>query len=310
MNEFDLSHATARAWSRFQVRLADHLATMVEDDTLVVSAETAVDEEDGAAPYVQFCAWGDQVRCEAVSNDFLAREYHLDGVGTLALLELGYGAPHDGCSGSPNFFVDLRATDVDRAAAMAMRALRDVFGVPHPAFLKSDELEPDDEEDRELPTVEEPPTTDEPVARYPHGGAEELRRLVDEALTPFFGHEPHHDDDGDIPVVNGSSLVFVHVCEEVPVVRLVSCVVKDVQNLEQARLEVGLLNRDVDPLKFVVVDDNVMASVHLPAWPFVPEHLRSTLALVSETVDRVDDDLALRVRGRRAVEAAGDCDGD
>jgi hypothetical protein len=291
------------------MRLADHLAEMVEGDTLIVLAETAVDEEDGAAPYVQFCAWGGgHVRCEAVSNDFLAREYHLDDVGTLALLELGYGAPHDGCSGSPNFFVDLRTTEADRAAVMAVRALRDVFGVPHPAFLSSDELAPDDEEDHDLPTVEEPPETDEPVARYPHGGAEELQQFVDEALTSYFGHPVEHDEDGDIPVRTGSSMLFVGVLTDVPVVRLFSCVVGGVKDREQAALEVGLLNRDSGPVKFVLDGLRILATLDLPAWPFAPEHLRTAVAAMSQLLDDIDDDLALRVSGSRAFEPAVDDD--
>jgi len=42
---FDLDRSTARAWSKFQARLADHVADMEDDDILVVEAESAVDED-------------------------------------------------------------------------------------------------------------------------------------------------------------------------------------------------------------------------------------------------------------------------
>src|SRR5205085_12427309 len=55
---FDLDRSTERAWSRFQARLADHLAEMDDDDVLVVSADSAVGSDaEGSAPYVQFRAW-------------------------------------------------------------------------------------------------------------------------------------------------------------------------------------------------------------------------------------------------------------
>src|SRR3954469_13974739 len=84
---FDLDRSTERAWSRFQARLADHVAEMDDDEVLVISADSAVDPEaEGAAPYVQFCAWGGTlVRSEVSSNAFLADEVRLDEAGVAAL---------------------------------------------------------------------------------------------------------------------------------------------------------------------------------------------------------------------------------
>ena len=92
---FDLDRSTARAWSVFRGRLADLVAAMEDDDLALVEAESSVNEKDeGAAPYVQFCAWGDDlVRCEVSSNAYLADEQQLDDEQAAALVALGWNAP-------------------------------------------------------------------------------------------------------------------------------------------------------------------------------------------------------------------------
>ena len=308
---FDLDRNTARAWSRFQARLADHLAEMGDDDMLVIDAEVADDAIDGAAPYVQFAGFGDgsMVRGEVSSNNYLAEPYALDEDRISTLTALGWSMPTVGQGqpegeGSGNFYTDLPLTEADRLAVMAVKALREVFGVAHPAFLVADGLgeDPDAPEPSVAVSAVE---AEEPLAVMPES-AEHLRDLVDEALTPLFGSAPQHDDDGDIPVPWGSSLVFVRVDEDVPVVQLFSFVVEDVEDLERAAFEVGVLNRDFRFIKFLLVEDRVMARVHLPAWPFVPEHLRSMLTGMSAKLDEIDEDLVARIGGTRAFEASDD----
>lgn len=310
---FDLDRNTARAWSRFQARLADRIAEMGDDDTLVIDAEVADDVVDGAAPYVQFAGFGDgrMVRGEVSSNNYLAGPYALDEERTARLTALGWSVPTVGPGqpegeGSGNFFTDVPLTEADRLAVMAVKALREVFGVAHPAFLVADGLG-EDPEAPVLPATSAPVEQDEPLAVMPET-ADHLRELVDRALTPLFGSAPKHDDDGDIPVPWGSSLVFVRVDEEMPVVQLFSFVVEGVQDRDRAAFEVGVLNRDFRFIKFLLVEDRVMARVHLPAWPFVPEHLRSMLTGMSAQLDEIDDDLATRVGGRPAFAASDEED--
>lgn len=177
---FEVDRAAGEAWTRFQAQLADRLVEMAEDDVLVVEAMVGDESEPGAVPYVQFCAWGDEMlRGEVAGNHVLAVSRELDAQGEAALEEIGYGAPTYGPDeeadhGSLNFHVDLPQSEADRLAVMSVRALRDVFGVAHPALLSGDVVE-------HLAAPEEPAAferTDEPVAAYPHGGHEELVRLV------------------------------------------------------------------------------------------------------------------------------------
>ena len=312
---FDLDRSTERAWSRFQARLADHVAEMSDDDILVVSAESVVEEDaDGSAPYVQFCAWGETlVRAEVSSNEFLAAGVRLDDVSTRAIEGLGWAAPTAGADdpdpgeGSANFFVDLERAQADRLAVMTCRAMRDVFGVAHPAFLSAGSLNDDNDPQLGIPATDAAPvepTVDVP-AMYPRD-RDHLKELVDEALTPYFGDEPHHDEDDDIPVVSGSALVFVRVMERAPTIELFSCLVHGVTDAERAAFEVTVLNRDETFLEFLLVEDSVMAYLYLPAYPFAPDHLRAMLSVMSQAVDRLDDDLAPRVGGHRAFETTAD----
>jgi hypothetical protein len=303
---FDLDRSTQRAWSAFQARLADRIAEMSDDEIVIVEVGSVVEEDaEGSAPYVQFCAWGGaMVRCEVSSNAYLDPRVRLDSAGADVIVELGWGAPTAGRSedageGSSNFFLDTERTDADRLAVMSTRVLRDVFGVAHPAFLVSADLGGDG-----AAPVEQTP---EAAATFPND-REHLQELVDAALAPYFGHEPSHDEDDDIPVVSGSAMVFVRVLEDAPVVHLFCPLVCGVEDRDRAAFEVSVLNRDQRFLKFVLVGDDVMVHLYLPGYPFAPEHLRAMLALMSTSVDALDEDLVARVGGRRMFEPTDDED--
>ena len=93
--EFDLDRSTARAWSQFQARLADHVAAMTGDDVLIVEADSGgADDDDGVAPYVKFAALADgQIRAEVSSNEHLAARHFLDETSTATLRSLGWLPP-------------------------------------------------------------------------------------------------------------------------------------------------------------------------------------------------------------------------
>jgi hypothetical protein len=321
-HEFEVDRATVGAWREFQAQLADRLAALEEDDVVVVEAMVGEEPEAGAAPYVQFCAFGDgMLRGEVASNHVLDERWELGAESVRALGELGWAAPtyapdEEPDHGSLNHYVDVEQSDADRLAVMATRALRDVFGVPHPALLTGDVAGEVSAPAAEGAAAER---ADEALAAFPHGGHEELTAMVDRALTPYFGHEPRHDSDGDIPVTAGLSVFFVRVAEDVPVVELFGCVATEVTDPDAARREVEILNRDVRFAKFRVSGGSVVVECQLPAWPFVPEHLRAMVAMLTDMITKVEDDLVERVGGRHLLdlndvededEAAGDDAGD
>ena len=102
--------------------------------------------------------------------------------------------------------------------------------------------------------------------------------------------------------MSGSAVVFVRTLTHAPLIRIWAVVTLAVGDLDRAKFEVEVLNRDRPFAKFVLIDDRIVAHVHMPAAPFVPEHLRQMLTMMCGLADEVDDDLAVRVRGRRFLE--------
>ncbi len=295
----DLDRVTSKAWRRYRRELADRIADLGQRDVLAVAVEAAIDAPGaGGAPYVQFCGGeGDIVLGEVSGNRYLHASYRLDKDARRRLGEIGWARPRPK-HGVFNYRAEVDQSHADQLAVMAVTALREVFGVTHPAFLVGDVRIGDDPD---LPHDDTAEVPDEPLATNPLG-RRHLDELVDQALVPFLGQVPNRDDDGDIPVVSGTAVVFVRTLPHAPLIRIWAEVAVEVSDPDRARFEVGVLNRDRPFAKFVLVDDRVVAQVHLPVSPFVPEHLRQTLAMMCELADEVDDDLAVRVGGRRFLE--------
>jgi len=295
----DLDRMTTKAWRRFRRALADRIADLEPGEVLEVAVEAAVDEpESGCAPYLQFRRGeGDSVLGEVSGNHYLHDAHRLDKEARQRLTEIGWSRPKSK-HGLFNFLAEVDQSHADQLAVMAVTALHEVFGVTHPAFLMGDVRIG---EDLGLPNADTVELPDEPLATTPVG-REHLDQLVDQALVPFLGQVPNRDDDGDIPVVNGTAVVFLRILPHAPLIKIWAEVSVEVSELDRAKFEVEVLNRERPLAKFVLVDDRIVAQVHLPAVPFVPEHLRQMLAMMCELADEVDDDLAVRVSGRRFLE--------
>lgn len=302
--------AAEQGWAAFRRRLADHVAALADDDILIVETESVaadpdVDDLDGTEPYVQFLAYGGgRIHAEVSSNAWLRPGRQLDEASVHALLALGWTAPadEDEDDDGGNFTADARTSEADRLAEMAVAALRDVFGVPHPAFLLADGLEVQPGTGRYVErTAHEADIAsvpdDEPLAVHP-ADRDELVALVDSALTPVFGHAPQHDEDGDIPVIADNAVVYVRVRQDMPVVEIFCRVVRDVADHDAALFEVNELNNEHPLISFAVVGDSVMAETHIPALPFAPAHVRDLLDMMCRCVDKVAPALARRVGGR------------
>lgn len=286
MDGFDLDRATEVGWAGFLTRLAAHLATATEPLRIT--------------PY------------GAGSESAPALEVRPDGEVLHAELRIPEGRPaldeqnrrHLGSLGwreeSPTaYLLERPRTHAHLLAAVVSDTLRHVVGAPHPAFLDAGSLTiapPDPADDVAVrPEID----LDEPVRVTTPA---ELRQAVETTLHATMGHPPRRDADGDVPIVFGTTLVYVRTADAQPVVSIFAILVQDVADLEAARREVGILNRESVFAKFHLVGRQVVASVAIPSLPFVPRHLVGMIELMGRELDRLDDALAVRVQGRRWID--------
>lgn len=301
----DLEGSIATAWDEFESRLQTRLEAMSDDELLLVEVPQD-DDEDGAAPYVQFCTWGfDQIRCEAVSNHYLQQAWRLSDEAHDELVGMGFSAPtyapdEEADSGSANYFADLDRDDAESLALMTVQALRDVYGVPHPSLLDAEGVVEPAPDEPEPPLFQVDDGDDEGdaevyEARVP-AGPDELQAMVDATLERMLGHTPHKDDDGDIPISTDESVVWVAVRHSRPAVDVFALVLPDVTDHDLALHEVAVLNRDHTELKFVLTHGCISVRARVNAMPFVPAHLQHVVELMCSAVDQAHQDLAPRFR--------------
>jgi hypothetical protein len=304
---FVLEHSVDRGWRQFEGWLSDVLSKLEDGDVLVVSREAGPGEPGrDQQPHVRFTAFEETaVRAEAAGNRQLDRQFQLTDEQQATLTDIGFTLPSSpaaalATSASTSFSIDLARADGKEMAAQAVRALREVYGILHPAFLAISgdiHYELDAEADVEVPmpasalplTPEGMPVSGTLASQWSLAEAgpiampespEHLRQLIEQSLVPMLGRRPLVDEDGDFVIPWDGSLVFVRVVDSAPVIAVFSQLVHGVLDIEAAVHEVADLNAAVEMVKFFLVDDRIVAGCTLPANPFVGEHLRDMLALV------------------------------
>jgi len=286
----DLDTVVEDAWRGFREALADALSALEDGKVLRVAVEGGDELGDGAARYVEAHRVGADIAVEVPGNRLLATHQRLTKQGRRDLRELGFAKSAD------HYLATYPAGHVDHAASVTVSTLRSVFGVVHPAFLRSDDVVW--VVDSPLPAGVAPQV---PVAVHPVDDAH-LALLVDRALTPVLGHAPERDSDGDVPVPAGSAVVFVRTDARAPVVRLFALMVVEISDVDAAVREVDVLNRDIVGVKFALHGDMVIASADVLAWPFAAEHLQAWVTHMCDAVSGHDRALAARVGGRVFVD--------
>lgn len=288
------------AWRELRRRVADRVAGMGPEETLVLSAQVA-GLVDGPGPYVTVGRSRGGWRLEAASNAYLDSGQQLDSAAEERLGELGWSAPTyapgETGPGSANWWLDL--DDPERAAWLVARTLEEVHGVPHPAFLEAGGLDltglqgPDAQPAWDVDTL--------PVVRP--ADSEHLQRLVDETLTAMLGAPVEHDGDGDVPWPCGdASVAFVQVDAERPVVHVFSFLVVDATVPEVQLAATNLVTGRLPYLSVRMLGERLVAHLELLAQPFVPQHLSSWLARLALEIDEVAAEAASLLGGRRYLE--------
>jgi hypothetical protein len=268
----DLDTATEAAWVGFRRRVADRLATPGDDELVVTWADLPDDTGPGAGSLATLTPLGSGL--------------------------VGVVAGDDRCTCGP-----------DQAAVVAVRALREQHGVPHPAFLDAEGLEVDPDVAPLRAAVSAPYDDERELEGLPLD-REHLVAMVDVAMLEVFPRL-QHDPDGDIPIVSGSSVMFVRVLDDRPSVELYAEIVVDPDAPDAEDLldhELALLNA-LHPLwKFSHVDGRVHMVHEMVATPFVAATLRTLVRRFVTEVDLIAAGLVVRVGGRRFLEPAPQVD--
>jgi hypothetical protein len=296
--QLDLDEATDAAWVRFRRRLADHLAVMAEGAELRLELSAGVDDSSARIrPCLVLCGLdGDVVAVEWTSDgdDAVWVHAHAD---VAAMVELGWDetVSHDGVDHRCTAFELRRA---DELAVLLVRTLREVYDVPHPSFLAAGGLQVDP--DAASPRVDR---GEEPEGLGGHvelegvpTDSEHLQLMVDAALTEVFPRL-RHDEDGDIPIVAGSSVAYVRVLPDRPCIELFAVIVIRPDDPDRVPHELVLLN-DAHPLwKFGQRGDRIEMRHRLVALPFSAFGLRMMVKRFTSEVDDIARGLTVRVGG-------------
>ncbi|HYP46177.1 MAG TPA: hypothetical protein VEQ66_13375 [Propionibacteriaceae bacterium] len=302
-SDFDLDRSTAQAWDEFQLRLNEVLS-LIDD-----SADLRIGTESGAGdgPFVAFSSpTGGVVRTEAASNAVISGAFQLGPDQLTQMEQLGWQPPTSlPPRPTPNFWAEGSQEQPERLSYLAVAALRDVYGVQHPVFLAPDHL-------AEVLQPAPPPlstgntfVSPGAVATVP-GSQEHLNDLVDEELSELFGHRPIRDGEGDIAIRVGSTMIFLRTAPDGAEVVVFAAVVHDVEGRSRAAEVLNDLNVHARWVKFLLIRDRVFVSLSVPARPFVAAHLRQAVRIMSEVADGIDDELALKLRGRTTFDESGE----
>ena len=300
IDDFDIDRSIAEAWTEFSARLSEVISVMDDSADLTIGTESASSD---LAPYVRFsCPMPDRVRCEAASNAVLGEDFQLTADQLAAMERLGWLPPStDPPQPTSNFWLEAPQEESDRIAALAVGALRDVYGVQHPIFLAPDQLAevlhpvtgPVETAARELAPVHQNDLESHLARDLSH-----LDQLVEAELAAMFGHPPMRDSEGDVAIRVGSTMLFLRTAADGQEVLVFAAVVHDVAGRSRATEVLNDLNVEARWVKFQLVRDRVFVSLSVPAKPFVPAHLRQAVRILGDIADGIDNDLAIKLNGR------------
>jgi hypothetical protein len=300
IDDFDIDRSIAQAWTEFSARLSEVISVMDDSADLTIGTESGSSDP---APFVRFsCPMRDRVRCEAASNAVLGRDFQLTADQLAAMEQLGWLPPSaDPPHPTSNFWVEAPQEESDRVAALAVGALRDVYGVQHPIFLAPDQLAevlhpitgPVEIASRELAPVRHDDLESHLARDQSH-----LDQLVEAELAEMFGHPPLRDSEGDVAIRVGSTMLFLRTAADGQEVLIFAAVVHDVAGRSRATEVLNDLNVEARWVKFQLVRDRVFVSLSVPAKPFVPAHLRQGVRILSDVADGIDNELAIKLNGR------------
>jgi hypothetical protein len=291
------------SWEQFEGRLEAVLGRMAARSYLILSSRA-----DGEIVYyVQFAQGGrGGFRAEAESNNFLAGRWALSPAQEEQLAQLGWQCPMPGDS-DLNFMRQWPTpAPYAEIARLAVRSLREVYGIGRPSELvyrRFAKRGPDFAEP-ELGIAPERATT--PTGRV-QGAAPrlaELIPLVERAVKGFLGtDEIVRDKDGDIPIRQGSALLYVRTMDGTPpVVRVFSLVLRGVESSQQLLEALNEINGKIMFGRVLWAADRVIVSAEVPAVGISTEQIAFACLQIGALADHLDDELGDRFGGEKMFD--------
>jgi type III secretion system-like peptide-binding chaperone len=345
----DLAAKVMEAWDEFGRALTLALPLLPVGARLELTLDpTASGVEDAYYAVSVTPTGGAQIQAYAVSNATLPREHRLSRTAIGELVALGWSPPGVLPGTQARFGLTLPTAQAARIAAIVGRTLRDVYGVPHPAFLvymthPAAHPHPSEQPggqpgERPEKAGEQPAGAGEQPAAVAVAEPVELPRLgaarpvaedgqasglpdlstlplpakVAAVIAAMLNTTPDNltvDTDGDIGIRSGSAMVFVRVRDNPPLIDVFSPVLTGVVATEQLYIKLSDLTHRMPIGRLYYASETVWASVPVFGRDFQPTHLMVAVQVMTGLADELDDRLHGEFGGRRFF-AEGDASED
>ncbi len=287
------------AWAAFEARLASALGRMAPETYLVLTTPA---EPHEAAYYVQFASGPDQFRAEAVGTQYLPASQPLTTEQEERLDALGWERPAPDDPGR-----NLRRAwpvppPYEAIAALAVRTLREVYGVAVPTDLeyayRSFETKPVDQLDLGIRAWERAAVPERrPRTRR---RVDQLAAMVEEAIRRWLGIDNvMRDADGDYPVRIGSALVIVRLHDvNPPQLSIFSPILRDIAASPALFAALNEVNARIRFGRAFWIDRTVVVATEIAAVDVTPNLIALACMELGALADRLDDPLRGRFGGR------------
>ena len=288
----------SRDWEPFARNLDQVLSRLEEDQFLILTAKHG-------NRYLQFSCqghWG--MRAEVASNHYLKGGDRLSRKEMSWLRNHGWNAPtgkptqatpDKDPDGSPNYHIDFPASvPVADIASLAVDTLIHGLALPYPGALSYQSFG----------------NTEGPLAFDELGLKPSMRpasSVMDQVLSVFREvtgiTDLDLDMDGDVTVRYGAIVISaIQINNQIP---LISALTTETSESPSLLRKLNQINDGEHRIRLFLHDDAVLATLDVPAEPFVPDHLVAALAEFSEVAEGLAIVLRAELAHKAVIEPSG-----
>ncbi len=313
MHSSDLPAKVGEAWHDFARALAAAISALPRAAHLDITLDPTA-TGTGTAIYevsVQHHA-DDRLGGLAVGNATLPEGSRLSRDAVAQMIVIGWSPPGVVAGSDKDFGLIASAADVARIAVIVTKTLRDVYGSPHPAFLRYAAHDANGAAITIDPLGAARVSTGDPKLDVLRLSAEGFAALEDPSMTllervkivvaGLQRTEPEAlqvDSDGDIGIRSGSAMVFVRVRDNPPLIDVFSPILTDVEASEKLYAKLSELTTKMPIGRLYQANKTVWASVPVFGRDFQPTHLMLAVQVMTGLADELDDRLHGEFGGKR-----------